>query len=79
VQTGYHRVDYAISSGTLIALEILDVIGEMEEKLFIGYVDIDSGLWAQSKGYGCFGLCAAHMEHHWRILGCLFLGRNGAA
>lgn len=61
---GVHQVEYAISSGTLIAVEILDEIGEMEDGLFIDYVDIEWGLRAQSKGYYCFGVCAAHMEHH---------------
>lgn len=60
---GYHRVDYLIASGTLIALDTLNEIGEMDDELFIDYVDIEWGLRAQAKGYHCFGVCAAHMEH----------------
>lgn len=61
---GYHRVEYAISSGMLIRLDVLTEVGEMDEGLFIDYVDIEWGLRAQAKGYHCFGICGAHLEHH---------------
>lgn len=59
----YIASDYLISSGTLLRLESLDVIGEMDEALFIDYVDIEWGLRARSLGYSCFGVCAARMAH----------------
>jgi rhamnosyltransferase len=59
----YHRIEYAISSGTLIALDVLEAVGEMDAGLFIDYVDIEWGLRAQSKGYASYGICAAHMRH----------------
>ncbi len=57
------RSDHLIASGSLISLDVLAVIGCMEEKLFIDYVDIEWGLRAKSFGYACFGVCAARMEH----------------
>ena len=56
-------VEYIISSGSLVAIEVLDKIGEMDESLFIDYVDIEWGLRARSKGFSCFGVCPAVMDH----------------
>ncbi|MGI8740378.1 MAG: glycosyltransferase family 2 protein [Gammaproteobacteria bacterium] len=57
------QLDYVISSGSLIELEKLEIVGEMEEALFIDYVDIEWGLRARSKGYHCYGVYEAHIEH----------------
>ncbi len=55
--------DYVISSGCLIRTEVLRDVGEMDDSLFIDYVDIEWGLRALMRGYRCFGVCAAHMRH----------------
>lgn len=56
-------VDYLISSGSLIPLSTLAVVGLMREDLFIDYVDIEWGLRAGHYGYQSYGVCAAKMEH----------------
>lgn len=57
------EVDYLISSGSLIALPVLDEVGPMDEGLFIDYVDIDWGWRARSRGFQCFGAWEASMAH----------------
>jgi len=57
------QLDYVISSGSLIELKKLEIVGEMEEALFIDYVDIEWGLRARAKGYHCYGVYEAHIEH----------------
>ena len=56
-------VDYLISSGCLIPMATLGVVGDMTEELFIDYVDIEWGLRAKSFGYQSFGVCNASMGH----------------
>lgn len=56
-------VDYLISSGALIPRRALEVVGLMDESLFIDYVDIEWGLRALSKGYRSFGVWDAFMKH----------------
>lgn len=56
-------VDHLISSGCLISLSALNVIGTMEQKLFIDYVDTEWCLRAITKGYSLFGVGAAKMQH----------------
>lgn len=69
-------VDYLIASGSLIPLTTLDVVGGMQDELFIDYVDIEWGLRAQQKGYSSFGVCAAHMQHDLGDNPVRFRGRN---
>ncbi|WP_235918372.1 glycosyltransferase family 2 protein [Brucella anthropi] len=57
------ETDFLIASGCLTPLKSFDVIGLMEEAMFIDYVDIEWGLRAREKGYYCFGVFAAKMEH----------------
>ena len=57
------EVDYLIGSGSLIPISALDAVGPMLEKLFVDYVDIEWGLRAKEKGYGCYGVCEAKMKH----------------
>lgn len=54
---------YVISSGSLIPLGVLNAVGDMREELFIDYVDIEWGLRARKRGYGCYGLCTTRMHH----------------
>jgi rhamnosyltransferase len=56
-------VDYLVSSGCLIDLRSIEEIGRMRTHLFIDYVDVEWGLRAGSKGYQCFGICDAYMQH----------------
>ena len=56
-------VDYLISSGSLIALSTLDIVGGMREDLFIDYVDIEWGLRAKQMGFQSYGVCGAQMLH----------------
>lgn len=57
------KVDYLISSGSLIPISTLDVVGGMREDLFIDYVDIEWGLRAKTMGYKSYGVCNAFMSH----------------
>lgn len=57
------QLDYVISSGSLIELRTLEIVGEMEAGLFIDYIDIEWGFRARSKGYYCYGVYEAHIQH----------------
>ena len=57
------EVDYLIASGCLIPLGVLDAVGEMNDALFIDYVDIEWGMRAASLGFRSFGVCNAAMRH----------------
>jgi rhamnosyltransferase len=56
-------VDYLISSGSLIPMKTLEIVGPMTDNLFIDYVDIEWGLRAKHFGYQSFGVCDATMHH----------------
>ena len=56
-------VDYLISSGSLIALDAIDIIGDMDELLFIDRVDTEWFFRASAKGYQAFGVSDAIMLH----------------
>lgn len=60
---GYVRADFLISSGALIALEVLDDVGAMDERLFIDNVDLEWSFRARALGYELYGVCAATMSH----------------
>ncbi len=55
--------DYLISSGALLSLAALKKIGNMDESLFIDYVDIEWGLRAQNAGFQSYGAFDVRMEH----------------
>lgn len=57
------QVDYLIASGCLIPVDALQIVGPMEDEIFIDYVDIEWGLRAKSRGLVSFGVFAAHMQH----------------
>ena len=69
------EVDYLVASGCLIPLATLDVVGEMQEELFIDYVDVEWGLRAKHLGFQCFGVCAATMRHSLGDAPIKFLGK----
>jgi rhamnosyltransferase len=55
--------DMLISSGCLIPISVIDIIGEMDEDLFIDHIDTDWFLRAKSLGWRSYGVCDALMEH----------------
>ena len=56
-------VDYLVSSGCLIPAAAIERVGEMNEALFIDYIDIEWGLRAAAAGLQSYGVCAAQMRH----------------
>lgn len=56
-------VDHLITSGSLICLDALSVIGGMESALFIDYVDTEWCLRAKANGYELYGIADAKMDH----------------
>lgn len=62
-QDGCIKADFLISSGSLISLQTLDAVGDMDESLFIDHVDTEWFLRAGSQGYSAFGVCDAVMQH----------------
>ncbi len=61
--TSIVHVDYLISSGCLIPIAAIDIVGEMRDDLFIDYVDIEWGLRAKQHGLQSYGVCGAKMMH----------------
>ena len=57
------EVDFLISSGSLIPVDILKTIGLMDESFFIDYVDTEWCLRARSVGLKIFGSYNALMSH----------------
>ena len=57
------RVDYLIASGCLVPAEVLRAVGDMNEALFIDYVDTEWSLRAVAAGYSLHGVCDARMRH----------------
>ena len=57
------EADFLISSGSLISLEALTEIGQMDEDLFIDHVDTEWFLRAKSMDYKAYGVCNALMQH----------------
>lgn len=55
--------DFLITSGQLVPREAIDEVGLMDAPLFIDHIDTEWCFRARSKGYGCFGVCDAVMEH----------------
>jgi len=68
--------DFVISSGSLISLEALSHIGDMNEALFIDQIDIEWGLRAKSLGYQSFGAYDAVMTHSLGETPLCILGRK---
>lgn len=56
-------VDCIISSGMLTSIRNLEVIGNMDEKLFIDYVDFEWCWRAKSKGYSVFIANDCFLKH----------------
>jgi rhamnosyltransferase len=57
------EMDFLITSGSLIPLQIFDEIGLMDAGLFIDHVDTEWVLRAKYSGHKVFGVCGATMRH----------------
>lgn len=57
------KVDFLISSGSLITREALDVVGLMDESLFIDFVDTEWCIRAEQKGYDLYAYSGVAMKH----------------
>ncbi|WP_417223849.1 glycosyltransferase family 2 protein [Amphritea sp.] len=57
------NVDFLITSGSLISMDVFRVVGMMDESLFIDYVDTEWCLRALNKGYSFYGVGSAVMHH----------------
>jgi len=57
------RADFLISSGSLISIQALNHIGNMDKDLFIDHIDTEWCFRAQSKGFEIYGICHAVMLH----------------
>ena len=55
--------DFLISSGTLLAMEHFDSVGEFDETLFIDSVDLEWCCRARSRGLALYGVCGAQLDH----------------
>ena len=60
---GLIPADFLISSGSMIAIPVLEKIGYMDEGLFIDHVDTEWFLRAKQLGYQSYGVCDAMMFH----------------
>lgn len=59
----YVPCDLLITSGTLVRVGVMDVVGTMNEAYFLEHVDTEWSLRARFKGYSLHGVCHAGMEH----------------
>lgn len=76
--TGSKPIDasFVISSASLINLSCYDVIGPMNEELFIDHVDIEWGFRANSLNYRVVGLPWLKMEHEIGGEPVIFFGKK---
>lgn len=57
------RCDFLITSGSLIPMDMMDRVGEMDESLFIDNIDMDWCFRAKAAGLALYGVCDAQMHH----------------
>lgn len=62
-EDGCIEADFLISSGSLISLQAIAQVGDMDEQLFIDHVDTEWFLRARDKGLKAYGVCDAVMQH----------------
>lgn len=70
------EVEHLIASGSLIPMAVLDAVGDMDERLFIDYVDIEWCLRAAHAGYRMLGVCDARMQHELGDTPIRFMGKH---
>ncbi len=68
--------DYLIASGSLIRVSVLKEVGFMRDDLFIDWVDIEWAHRAKARGFQCFLVPHAHMEHSLGEDAFTLFGRN---
>ncbi|WP_200829836.1 glycosyltransferase family 2 protein [Cellulomonas algicola] len=56
-------VTFLIASGCLVDVAALDVVGDMDEALFIDHVDLEWGLRARRAGFALYGVVGARLAH----------------
>lgn len=60
---GLYQTDFLISSGTLICLRALAVIGDMKDEYFIDNIDLEWCFRARARGYALYGTDRAVLLH----------------
>ncbi|WP_313262082.1 glycosyltransferase family 2 protein [Sphingobacterium multivorum] len=55
---------FVIASGSLISHKVVDEVGNMDERLFIDYIDVEWAFRAKLKGYTIYASPLAKMEHN---------------
>ena len=68
--------DFLITSGMLASMQVFAEIGAFDEGLFIDNVDLEWCFRARAKGFRCYGVCDAELEHYLGdSVGRIWLGR----
>ena len=62
-EVGIDECDFAIASGTLIPIEVIQTVGPMETGLFIDLVDMEWCFRARQRGYSVFQVKHAVVHH----------------
>lgn len=62
-ESSYYEVGYLQSSGALISIKTLNILGLMDTGLFIHHIDQEWCLRASDRGFKSFGVSNALMEH----------------
>jgi rhamnosyltransferase len=57
------RIDYAITSGNLVRMDVFDKIGTYDEEFFIDCIDFDFSLRVRRAGLSIVRVGAARMQH----------------
>ena len=57
------EASFIIASGSLIRISVLDVLGLMNEELFVDYIDVEWSFRAKNMGYGVYVSPKAPMNH----------------
>jgi len=57
------EASFIIASGSLIRTSVIDVLGMMNEELFVDYIDVEWSFRAKKKGFGVYVSPKARMNH----------------
>lgn len=57
------EASFIIASGSLIRMSVIDVLGMMNEKLFVDYIDVEWSFRAKKHGFGVYVSPKALMDH----------------
>jgi rhamnosyltransferase len=57
------EVSYLIASGCLIPISVLNIVGRMDEKMFISGIDVEWSFRVQKYGFKIFVIPSAQMSH----------------